>query len=159
MTPYLKWYLRTKNIHQFDGNILNQISFWNSVTYWYKWNKHVQCKFFTKCNCIGQKYVWCNTSPIQSHTFIMYQSMMTSSNGNFFRVTGPLCGEFTGPGEFPAQRPVKRSFDVFFDLRLIKRLNKQAWGWWFDTPSWSLWRQCNVNRTILSAKSTNSCGI
>ena len=23
--------------------------------------------------------------------------MMTSSNGNFFRVTGPLCGEFTGP--------------------------------------------------------------
>ena len=23
------------------------------------------------------------------------------------------------PGEFPAQRPVARSFDVFFDLRLI----------------------------------------
>ena len=45
--------------------------------------------------------------------------MMTSSNGNIFRVTGPLCGEFTGPGEFPAQRPVTLSFDVFFDLRLI----------------------------------------
>ena len=29
--------------------------------------------------------------------------MMTSSNGNIFRVTGPLCGEFTGPGEFPTQ--------------------------------------------------------
>ena len=43
--------------------------------------------------------------------------MMTSSNGNFFRVTGPLCGEFTGPGEFPTQRPVTRSFDVYFDLR------------------------------------------
>ena len=27
--------------------------------------------------------------------------MMTSSNGNIFRVTGPLCGEFTGPGELP----------------------------------------------------------
>ena len=38
--------------------------------------------------------------------------MMTSSNGNIFRVTGHLCGEFTGPGEFPAQRPVTRSFDV-----------------------------------------------
>ena len=37
---------------------------------------------------------------------------MTSSNGNIFHVTGPLCGEFTGPGEFPAQRPVTRSFDV-----------------------------------------------
>ena len=61
--------------------------------------------------------------------------MMTSSNGNIFRVTGPLCGEFTGPGEFPTQRPVTRSFDVFFHLRLNKRLSKQPWGWWIETPS------------------------
>ena len=73
------------------------------------------------------------------------ENMMTSSNGNIFRVTGPLCGEFTGPGEFPTQRPVTRSFDVFFDLRLNKRLSKQPWGWWFETSSWSLWRQCNEN--------------
>ena len=71
------------------------------------------------------------------------RTMMTSSNGNIFRVTGPLCGEFTGPGELPTQRPVTRSFDVFFDLRLNKRLSKQPWGWWFETLSWSLWRQCN----------------
>ena len=32
-------------------------------------------------------------------------------------------------GEFPAQRPVMRSFDIFFDLH--KRLSKQPWGWWF----------------------------
>ena len=69
-------------------------------------------------------------------------NMMTSSNGTIFRVTGPLCGEFTGPGEFPAQKPVMRSIDVFFDLRLNKRLNKQPWGWWFQTPPRSLWRQC-----------------
>ena len=30
------------------------------------------------------------------------------------------------PGEFPSQRPVTRIFDVFFDLRLNKRLSKQA---------------------------------
>ena len=70
-------------------------------------------------------------------------NMMTSSNGNIFRVTGPLCGEFAGPGEFPAQRPVTRSFDVFFDLRLNKRLSEQPWGWWFETPSWSLWHHRN----------------
>ena len=40
--------------------------------------------------------------------------IMTSSNGSIFRVNGPLCGEFTGPGEFPTQRPVTRSFDVFW---------------------------------------------
>ena len=48
------------------------------------------------------------------------------------------------PGEFPAQRRVTRSFDVFFDLRPNKGLNKQSWGWWFETPSCSLWRHCNV---------------
>ena len=47
--------------------------------------------------------------------------MMTSWNGNIFRVTGHLCGEFTGPGEFPAQRPETQSFDIFFDLRLNNR--------------------------------------
>ena len=69
---------------------------------------------------------------------------MTSSNGNIFGVTGPLCGEFTGPGEFPAQRPVTRSFDVSFNLRLNKPLSKQSWGWWFETLSRSLWRHRNV---------------
>ena len=76
--------------------------------------------------------------------------MMTSSNGNIFRVTGPLCGEFTDhrwiplTGYFPSQRPVTRSFDVFFDLRLNKRLSKQSRRWWFETPPCSLWRHCNV---------------
>ena len=46
-------------------------------------------------------------------------------------------------GEFPAQRPVTRSFDVFFDLRLDKPLSKQSWCWWFETPLRSLWCQCN----------------
>ena len=73
---------------------------------------------------------------------------MTSSNGNIFRVTGPLCGEFTGPGEFPTQRPVTRSFDVFFDLRLDKRLNKQSWGWWFETLSCPFWRHRNVGSQL-----------
>ena len=48
------------------------------------------------------------------------------------------------PGEFPAQRRVTPSFDVFFDLRLNKRLSKQSRGWWFETLSRPLWRQCNV---------------
>ena len=65
-------------------------------------------------------------------------------NGAIFRGTGPLWGEFTG--EFPSQRPVTRSSDVFFDLRLNKRLSKQLWDWWFDTPSRSLWRHCNESR-------------
>ena len=70
--------------------------------------------------------------------------MMTSSNGYIFRVTDHLCREFTGAGEFPAQRPVMRSFHIFFDLRLNKPLSKQSWGWWFETLSPPLWRHGNV---------------
>ena len=52
--------------------------------------------------------------------------MMTSSNGNIFCVTCFLCGKFTVTGGFPAQRQVTQSFDVFFDLRLNKRLSKNG---------------------------------
>ena len=47
------------------------------------------------------------------------------------------------PGEFLPPRPVSRSFGVFFDLRLNKRLGKHSWGWWFKTLSHALWRHCN----------------
>ena len=47
------------------------------------------------------------------------------------------------PGEFHTQRPVMRSFDVFFDPRLNNRLSKQSWGWWLETLSCPLWRHCN----------------
>ena len=83
------------------------------------------------------------------HVLRVAKTMMTSSNGNLFRVTGHLCGEFTGPGEFPAQRPVTRSFDVFFDLRLNKRLSKQSWCWWFETLSRPLWRHCNAKSKLV----------
>ena len=69
--------------------------------------------------------------------------MMTPSNGNIFRVTGPLCGEFTGRRCIPRTKPVTRSFEGFFDLRLNKQLSKQSWVWWFETPSCPLWRHCN----------------
>ena len=54
-------------------------------------------------------------------------------------------------GAFPAQRPVTRSFDVYFDLRPSKPLSKQSWGWWFETSSRSLWRHCNVERQTVWA--------
>ena len=48
------------------------------------------------------------------------------------------------PGEFPTQRPVTRSFDVFFDLRPNKqRLSTQSWGWLLKTLSHPLWRHRN----------------
>ena len=76
---------------------------------------------------------------MKSHLFVM-----TSSKGNIVSVTGPLWGEFTVTGEFPSQGPVAQRFDVFVDLHLNKRLTKQSWRWWFETPSCSPWCHCNV---------------
>ena len=61
-----------------------------------------------------------------------------------FSVLLAICVENSPvPGEFPAQRPATRSFDVFFDLRLHKRLSKQSWGWWFEMLLRPLWRHRN----------------
>ena len=71
---------------------------------------------------------------------------VTIINGNIFRVTGHLCGEFTGHRWIPRTNGQWRGlrFDAFFDHRLNKRLRNQSWCCWFETPSWPLWRHCNV---------------
>ena len=67
--------------------------------------------------------------------------MMASSNGNIFRVTGPLCGEFTGHRWIPLTKASNEelSSDVFLNKRLSKELRRR----WFETLSRSLWRHCN----------------
>ena len=62
-----------------------------------------------------------------------------------------LCaGNSPVTGGFPSQRPVTRSFDIFFHLCLNKRLSKQSWGWWFEPPSCSLWRHCNEDVFLIT---------
>ena len=46
----------------------------------------------------------------------------------------------------PSQRPVMRSFDVFFHPHMNKRLSKQLRLQWLEMPSCSLWRHCNILR-------------
>ena len=64
---------------------------------------------------------------------------------NIFSALLALCvGNSPVIGEFPSQRPVRRSFGVLFDLCLNIRLIQQPWRRCFETPSRSLWRHCNV---------------
>ena len=73
----------------------------------------------------------------------VWNNMMTSSNGNITALLALCAGYSPVTGEVPSQRPVMRSFDVFCELRLNKRLSKQSWGWWFETPLRSFLRHCN----------------
>ena len=70
-------------------------------------------------------------------------SIIPSSNGNISALLVLCAGNSPVTGEFHLQRPVTRSFEVFFDLRPNKRLRKQSWCWWYEAPSRSWWRQCN----------------
>ena len=70
-----------------------------------------------------------------------------------FSVSLALCaGNSPVTGEFPSQRPVTRSFDAFFDLRLNKRLRKQPRRRWCETTSRSLSRCCNENGKVICRK-------
>ena len=60
--------------------------------------------------------------------------------GTFSALLALCAGNSPVTGEFPAQRPVTRSFEVSFDLCLNNLLSKQTGGWRFETPSRSLWR-------------------
>ena len=65
----------------------------------------------------------------------------------------PRAGNSPASGEFPAQRPVTRSFDVFFDLCLNTRLREQPWGWWFETLLRPFWRHCNARMGTMPVQS------
>ena len=77
---------------------------------------------------------------------------MTSSNGNIFGVTGPLCREFDGHRWIPRTKVSYAELWCFLYVRLKKRLSKQSWGWWFETPSRPLWRHYNVMWARLDSK-------
>ena len=76
---------------------------------------------------VNQKF-WCSAvlSLYDQRNF-----MMTPSYGNILLALALYAVNSSVTGEFPSQRPMTRSFDVFFDLCLNKRLSKHSWGWWF----------------------------
>ena len=76
---------------------------------------------------------WIDPSPWWRHQMEPFSTLLAIWAGN-----SPVSGEF------PAQRPVTRSFEVFFDLHRNKRFSKQWRGWWFETPSCPLWRHRNA---------------
>ena len=80
------------------------------------------------CECI----MW-----LLFESLIQSAAVMTRSNLSWWRhqmetfsaLLAICAGNSPVPGEFPTQRPVTRSFDVYFDLRPNKRLSKQSLGW------------------------------
>ena len=79
--------------------------------------------------------------PLKKISFSAKMGMVTSSNGNIFRVTGHLCAELW----------------FFFYLHPNKRLSKQWRGWWFDRPSCPLWRHRNGTSMVYTVSCSLWC--
>ena len=74
----------------------------------------------------------------------IWKFMMTSSNGNIFRVTGHLSEEFTSLRWIPCTKASDAELWCFLDLHPNKLLSIQLWGLWFDMPSHPLWCHRNL---------------
>ena len=85
------------------------------------------------------KFNHCNCCDIKTLNFLLWwrHQMETSS-----ALLAHFLGDPPVTGGFPSQRQVTGSFS--FDLRQNKRLSKQSRLRWFETPSPSLGRHCNV---------------
>ena len=139
--------------HLIDFCTINHLNWWYVVVQYIP----IFMQWFVLC-CVS---LWLNKGQFKSHqpglfhVLFLEQShdyqhasestlVMTSLNGNIFRVTGPLCGEFTGHRWIHGTKASDAKLWCFLDLHLNKRLSKQSGGWWFETPSGPLWRHRNV---------------
>ena len=81
------------------------------------------------------------------------ETMMTSSNGRIFRVTDPLCGEFTGHGEFPAQRPMTRAL-------MSSLICARMYGWVNNCDAGDLRRHgAHYDVTVMTTEQDNPMNI
>ena len=96
--------------------------------------------------CFGHWWLEWQSDPVAKFCLTstcQYTGMMTSSNGNIFRVTGLCPRNHRSPLNSPHKGQWRGALMFFLHLCLNKRLSKQSWGWWFETPSRSLWRHYN----------------
>ena len=91
--------------------------------------------------------------PVLGGTYMSTDSWWRHQIETFSALLAICAGNSPVRGEFPTQRPVTRSFDVFF-FSGPEYASKQSWGWWFETPSGPLWRHSNVVQDC-----NNSCGL
>ena len=127
ITPFVRWDSITDGIDEY-GRKQHWIMNGEQLTYDASFHDDV-----IKWKLFSRYWPFVRGIPWWRHQMETFSALLAICAGN-----SPV------PGEFPTQRPVTRSFDVFFDLRLNKWLSKQRRGWWFETISRPLRRHRNA---------------
>ena len=103
--------------------------------------QHMSCAMCKHCSDLIS--LWIRAKRNFEHIKFYCNSWWRHQMETFSALLANCAGNSPVPGEFHTQRPVTRSFDDFFDLHPNKRLSKQRWGWWFETPPCPL--RCHRN--------------
>ena len=157
-------YFMYRTNHHNDSHVNHVINAYNQYIiicvghYWVKMSsEHCQgieafidhCyALLTHCRLLAPYYIM----DLDHHWFncwLVTKTMMTSSNGNIFRVTGHF---MQGIHRSPVNSPHKGQWRgaLMFSLiyALNKQLSKQSWGWWFETLPHP-WRHCNGHLNLI----------
>ena len=92
---------------------------------------HSSCLYLNKywLGHLGQHFIDYYIKLIKMYFFLLQRKPAVAwwrhQMETFSALLALWAGNSPVTGEFPTQRPVTRNFDVFFDLRLNKRLSKQ----------------------------------
>ena len=121
-----QWIIKSKITH----NLTVESQMWLLLQseYYYRYRKVMQRV---------QQEKWVPMHPTAETTFPWWRNQMET----FSALPAFCAGNSSVTGKFPSQRPVARSFDVFFDLQLSKQWRRR----WYETSSHSLWHHCNAN--------------
>ena len=121
----------------------------NVANYQESWHMHI-CSWLLSCKCIA--YLKGHLDRNSSQNTRTHDDVIKWKH--FPRYWPFVRGIHRSLVNSPHKWPVTWSFDVFFDLRLNKRLSKQSWGWWFETLSRPFWSHCNDGRLCQSVIGT-----
>ena len=114
------------------GRVLFQ-SFLTVITIWYV---QLKCVLRVDTMILFSAFLWL-------YYQLIYDAWWRHQMETFSAILATARGINRSPVNFPHKGQWHGAFDVFCDLRLNKRLSKQSWGWWFETPSSPLWRHSN----------------
>ena len=144
----LRCVFRSRVLSRWYGDCMKYTYVLNNVNlHLLKTERFLQCVMLLLLKTIYRKYFYApTTNKISLLPFLQPQRLIVWWRHQMETISAllALCtGNSPVTGEFPLQRPVTLSFDVFFDLRLKKWLWKQSIPRWFETLSPSLWRHCH----------------
>ena len=125
---WTRFAIPNKNIIRHRAHTINRVS-WPSPK---QWLMMIHGEYWSMC------------IPVCDHTcvFVLHDDVIKWKH--FPRYWPFVRGIHRSPVNSPHKGQWRGALMFYLICALNKQLSKQLWGWWFETPSRSLWRHCNV---------------